>query len=65
MLGAQPVTSQQVLLSGESAGLGKKGNGDHENDYKEQEVISMENMHWETLRKGANNLNIPFPFTVT
>lgn len=39
------MTSQQVLLSGESAGLGKKGNGDHENDYKEQEVILMENMH--------------------
>ena len=62
---AQTITSQQLLLSDESAGLGNKGDVDSGNGYKEQDVILMWNIHWKTLRKGTTYLNICCPLKVT
>ena len=39
LLRAQTVTSQLLLLSDESAGLGNKGDVDSGNGYKEQDKI--------------------------
>lgn len=59
------MTTQQLLLSEESAVLESKSDTDSESGYEEQDVILTWNMNWETLRKGTTYCNKCCPLKVT